>query len=251
MEYHSRLLFSSFQCHFKGSPEDGARPGNGSGSTSKMANPGMVFNSNENVDQPSSSITAQSKTINATQPSPESSSTTQEAGFTCLLLVRRQLQTSALSQTAADIIMCAWRAGTKKQYHTYLKKWENYCNSQGIDPVSASVAQAINFLAELVCTGVGYSAINTARSAISTILEVNNSTFGMHPMAKRFLKGVFEQKPSLPRYDVIWDVNQVLNKKSVKLRCYPPIESISLKDDVKSVLRVCVHSFLWAHRKEC
>ena len=81
-------------------------------------------------------------------------------------------------------------------------------------------------MAELFDSGVGYSAINTARSAISTILEVNNSTFGMHPMAKRFLKGVFQQKPSLPRYDVVWDVNQVLNR----LRCYPPIECISLKE---------------------
>ena len=128
-----------------------------------MANPGMVFNSNENVDQPSSSFTAQSKTITVTQPSSGSSSTAQKAGITCLPLVRRQLQASGLSKTATDIIMCAWRAGTKKQYHTYLKKWENYCNSQGIDPVSASVAQAINFLAELVGSGVGYSAINTAR----------------------------------------------------------------------------------------
>ena len=41
-----------------------------------------------------------------------------------------------------------------------------------------------------------------------------------------FGEEVFEQKPSLPRYAVIWYVNQVLNR----LRSYPSIECISLKE---------------------
>ena len=136
------------------------------------------------------------------------------------------MHASGLSTAASDIILCAWRDGTKKQYQTYITKCENYCNSKGISPVSASVVQGINFLTELVSSGIGYSAVNTARSALSTILVVNDCvTFGTHPLVKRFLKGVFEQKPSLPRYAVIWDVNQVLNS----LRSYPPIEDISLK----------------------
>ena len=86
--------------------------------------------------------------------------------------------------------------------------------------------QGMNFLAEIVKSGVGYSGVNTARSAISTILVISDSaTFGTHPLVKRFLKGVFEQKSSLPRYETIWDVSQVLNH----LRSYPPVEDISLK----------------------
>lgn len=86
--------------------------------------------------------------------------------------------------------------------------------------------QKVNFLADLVKSGVGYSGVNTARSAISTILVISDSaTFGTHPLVKRFLKGVFEQKPSLPRYETIWDVSQVLTH----LRSYPPVEDISLK----------------------
>lgn len=89
------------------------------------------------------------------------------------------------------------------------------------------MTEGINFLAELVDSGIGYSAVNTARSALSTILVVNDTfTFGTHPLVKRFLKGVFEQKPSLPRYEVIWDVNQALDR----LRSYPSIGCISLKE---------------------
>ena len=128
-------------------------------------------------------------------------------------------------QTLYD--MCAWRPGTKKQYQTYLTKGENYCNSEGISPVSAFVTKGIKFSAEPVESGIGYSAVYTARSALSTILVVNDTfSFGMHPLVKKILKGDFEEKPSLPRYEVIWDVNQVLNR----LRSDPPIECISLKE---------------------
>ena len=36
------------------------------------------------------------------------------------------------------------------------------------------------------------------------------NTFGEHPLVARFLKGVFELKPSLPRYAFVWDVGTVL-----------------------------------------
>ena len=191
-----------------------------------MANSGVVLNGYENADKLPSPSATQCQTTSVTQPPTESTSIAQETGPSHLPLIREQLHASGLSQAASDIILCAWRDGTKKQYRTYLSKWENYCNSKGISPVSATVAQTINFLAELVKSGVGYSGVNTARSAISTVLVISDSaTFGTHPLVKRFLKGVFEQKPSLPRYETIWDVNQVLTH----LRSYPSVEDISLK----------------------
>ena len=34
---------------------------------------------------------------------------------------------------------------------------------------------------------------------------------GTHPLVRRFMKGVFILRPALPRYNVTWDVNIVLN----------------------------------------
>ena len=107
--------------------------------------------------------------------------------------------------------MASWRTGTTKQYDVYLKRWEQFCQSKGIDRLDASVENGIDFLATLFTPGLGYSAINTARSALSSVLILpNNITFGAHPLVARFLKGVFELKPSLPRYSFIWDVSVVL-----------------------------------------
>ena len=75
-----------------------------------------------------------------------------------------------------------------------------------------TVEEGINFLAELFEKGLGYSALNTARSALSSIITfASNISFGTHPLVCRFLKGVFESLPFLPRHNIIWDVRLVLD----------------------------------------
>ena len=60
---------------------------------------------------------------------------------------------------------------------------------------------------------VGYSCVNTARSALSTFIYIEGVPVGQHNIVKRYLKGVFNLKPALPRYQATgtWDLNIVLN----------------------------------------
>lgn len=107
--------------------------------------------------------------------------------------------------------MQSWRSGTTTQYQTYHKKWESFCCQRHINPLQATLQDGINSLGDLFATGVGYSCINTARSALSSIIVLPGSVhFGSHPLVTGFVKGVFETRPSLPRYKEIWDVNSVL-----------------------------------------
>ena len=123
--------------------------------------------------------------------------------------------------------MASWRASTGKQYHIYLSRWEEFCKSRNINKFSASIENGIDFLASLYEKGLGYSAINTARSALSSVLDLpGGNTFGTHPLVTRFLKGVFELKPSLPRYAGIWDVGTVLQY----LKTLHPIPELDLKN---------------------
>ena len=143
-----------------------------------------------------------------------------------------------MSQTATDIIMASWRSGTSKQYQTYLKRGEKYCQSKGLGKFEATVENGIDFLATLFSAGLGYSAINTARSALSSVLVLpNNITFGSHPLVVRFLKGVFELKPSLPRYSRIWDVAAVLQY----LKMLGPASELDLKTlTTKTTMLLCL-----------
>lgn len=87
-----------------------------------------------------------------------------------------------------------------------------FCNEREVDPFSPNVNIILEFLASLYRKGLGYSAINTARSALSSFfgtceLEVS---IGKHYLVKRFMRGIFLLRPSLPRYQFTWDVNKVL-----------------------------------------
>ena len=51
--------------------------------------------------------------------------------------------------------MASWRTGTTKQYDVYLKRWEQFGQSKGIDRLDASVENGIDFLAALFTSGLG------------------------------------------------------------------------------------------------
>ena len=147
-------------------------------------------------------------------------------------LIWEQLNNTKISTAAQEIIMASWRTGTSKQYHTYLSRWKRFCDQRQINHSDASVENGIDFLALLFQDGLGYSAINTARSALSTVLNTTSHTsFGTHPLVVRFLKGVFELKPSLPRYASIWDVGLVLDY----LKTLAPLTELSLKTLTKKL----------------
>ena len=59
---------------------------------------------------------------------------------------------------------------------------------------------------------LGYSTLNTARSAISTIvLPHNDVTIGSNPIISRFTTIIFKINPPAPRYKATWDPHIVLN----------------------------------------
>ena len=85
----------------------------------------------------------------------------------------------------------------------------------------------MNFLHQLFEEGLSYSGINSARSALSSVIQpTSNITFGNHPLVTKYLKGVFNARPSLPRYKHVWDVAVVLKY----LQSLDPPETLSLKD---------------------
>ena len=74
--------------------------------------------------------------------------------------------------------------------------------------------------------GLSYSTINTASSALSSILNIEGPTpFGSHPLVMRFSKGVYETRKPQPKYTTIWDVATVLKH----LKTLWPLQHHSLK----------------------
>lgn len=75
--------------------------------------------------------------------------------------------------------------------------------------------------------GLAYSSLNRARCALSTVILLpNGNTFGTHPLVTSRMKGVFESRPTLPRYNSIWHVSTVLDF----IKTLGPNEDFSLKN---------------------
>ena len=91
--------------------------------------------------------------------------------------VQEQLQKLGLSPDTIDILMASWRKSTGKQYKTYLSQWVTYCKNKQLDVTHGTINDGLHFLTLLYKQGVGYSAINTARSALSLLIR----RLGEHP----------------------------------------------------------------------
>ena len=207
------MVFPSFQSNTQSTAETPTRPSNRAAGAAKLAHTALVPHSNEAPHRSSSSVAKERDSLTAPGKTRGTAPAAGTAGTFDLPLVRRTLEGQGLSRQSADIIMSAWRQNTRKQYKPYLRKWQDYCGQRKTDPLHPPVSEVINFLTMLYNTGIGYSAINTAKSAIASLVKPpeGHRTLGQHPLMIRYMKGIFEQRPSLPRYCATWDVKQVLD----------------------------------------
>ena len=132
----------------------------------------------------------------------------EEIDYAGMSPVWQSIQGRGISEVAAKLIMASWRDGTKKQYSTYITKWQKFCNQRQISHIQPSVVYVLDFLTLLYQQGLTYSAINTAQSALSSYITLENGTcVGKHPLVPRLMWGIFQEKPPRPKYTEIWDVS--------------------------------------------
>lgn len=94
------------------------------------------------------------------------------------------------------------------QYNVTYKLWWEYCKNNQFSPLDGDIKKVILFFQHLLQTTKNiFGSFNSHRAALSLILPGN---VGDNADLKRFLKGVFRLRPSRPRYDSVWDPQQVL-----------------------------------------
>ena len=153
-----------------------------------------------------------------------------------LPLITRSLQSKGISQATQETILNSWRIRTQKQYRVYLAKWQSLADKWAVDPLHAPVNKVLDFLQELYEGGLGYSCLNTARSALSSFIVLKgNITAGNHPLVQRFLKGVFPTRPAIPHYVSTWDTSLVLDY----LKTLHPRKDIDLQNLTYKLVMLC------------
>ena len=101
-----------------------------------------------------------------------------------------------------------------------------FCLQKQINTVQPNVSSVLDFLTELFEQGYSYSAINTARCALSQIIIwKGHFTIGSHPWVIKFLKAVYNLRPPVSRYTDTWDVSKLLDQ----IVLMSPVNELSLK----------------------
>ena len=101
-------------------------------------------------------------------------------------------------QKKLEVSLQSWRKSTRNQYGVHYRKWTTFCCERKIDPHDISVNNVLKFLTFLFESGLGYSSINTARSAISSLDCDSTCPVGNHPLICRFMRGsTFQGQHSL------------------------------------------------------
>ena len=130
----------------------------------------------------------------------------------CFPYIRKLLCKRGLTVESVDVILKSWRESTKKTYETYLRKWLKFTKESKVDPIHPTQENFITFLTELFHAEASYSTIGTARSAVNQFMLIcSGQDFSQSRLVNRFMKGVYESRPQLPKYVEIWDVGGVLD----------------------------------------
>ena len=191
-----------------------------------MADSSLVCQSYENTGGFASHSTKDNTTLDIAETNSQSPFCL-ETGAYFMQSVRNSYRKRGFSKNATNIIMSSWRSSTKREYQVHISKWIQFCSRRKIDSISVSVQDVIEFLTNEYEKGLSYSSINTSRAALSSLgIMLDNFTAGTHPIVIRFMKGVFNSRPTKPRYPYTWDVDKVLNY----LKTLSPVRQLSLKD---------------------
>ena len=180
--------------------------------STSVAQPNMVSPGSQKSGQLTSPSSSTSKHCHQSGGPATSVSRAGSTSSSRLACVRRSYRAEGLSEGVINIIRRSWRNSTESTYSTAWRQWDRWCFERSLDPVSAPLSGILDFLYEQFQTGKQYRTINTIRSAISmTHTDVDGSRIGQHPLVCRFLKGVFNCRPPLPKYTHTWDVDVVLS----------------------------------------
>ena len=113
-----------------------------------------------------------------------------------------------MSRDTLEILLASWRVRTGKRYNSHIERFVKFCRERYTDPMQETTKMGIEFLTEYFKTGLGYNSVNSARSALLTLMEpVCKVPFGKSPLVCRLLKGTFNIRLALPKYVPTLDVD--------------------------------------------
>ena len=141
--------------------------------------------------------------------------------------IKHALESMGFTKNTIDIIYHGWSPNTVKQYQTYHNKWAKFCEARQCDQEETTLTILLEFFTHLYEIGHSFSGVNTAKSALLTIVRVNNDfKWKDDPIVKKFFAGYYRLRTPTAKYTNSWNVELMLEY----LDNLMPLQDISLKE---------------------
>ncbi len=75
----------------------------------------------------------------------------------------------------------------------------------GSDPLPGPIVNVVNFPADFHKHGYKYQSLKHTDQSFPPHERVEGFSVGEHPMVSKLMKGVFHDRPTLPKYTVSWE----------------------------------------------
>ena len=176
-----------------------------------VGNPILVPTNAANPNRLSDSASTDKEYIDFTIKERGRSSTVSETKTTGGSFIREAISNRELPQEIEEVIADSWRTSTRSRYESVLKRWKCYAISRNENPYITNIDTVLKFLHGMYNDGCLYSGLCAARSALASVVTIKGFVkLSDHPLLVRYLKGIFNRHPPLPRYMHIWNINLVL-----------------------------------------
>lgn len=156
-------------------------------------------------------------------------------------IIRKAFQKLNINQQTTEVLIQSISPSTLNQYCKPISEWAKFCLEHDINVSDPETGQVLTWLSQLFSKGASYATMNTARSALSFIM---GEKIGKNQYVCRFLKGVYQERPTKPKYNKTYDLDPVL----IGLGKMYPLEKLELPEI--TVKLVVLLSLVTGHRRQ-
>ena len=90
----------------------------------------------------------------------------------------KSFKNKGLPEDVTEVLLQSWGDGTRQSYDSKITLWTTFCDEWKIDYMQPSVTEVLKFLHSLKSKGFSYSIINSARSALSAFITLEEIEAG-------------------------------------------------------------------------
>ena len=166
-----------------------------------------VLVSNDGLISPGFPCNSSAKHPSVTIQSRSATSTLSENETAGSSFISTYLSHPNIPPEITDAILESWRPTTRSRYESVLRRWYSFAISRYENPYSPDITAVLAFLHGMCRKCCVYSGLCTARNALSSSITTKGYLkLSDHPLISRYLKGIYNTHPPLPKYLDIWDL---------------------------------------------